>query len=123
MSPPEQTPFRPTMPKSPLREAMEARDLPAVADAFAPDAEFHSPLTDRLTFKGREQIGALLRVILEVFEDFHYTDELCDEHGGFLVARARIGGENIEIVDHMQFGPDGRIRDFTVFFRPRWRCA
>jgi hypothetical protein len=57
-------------------------------------------------------------VILEVFEDFHYTDELSDGDRGFLVARARVGGQAIEIVDHMQFGADGRIRDFTVFFRP-----
>lgn len=118
MSPLEQTPLKPRMPKSSLREAMEARDLPAIGNAFAADAVFHSPLTEKLTFKGREQIGGLLQVILEVFEDFHYTDELHDERGGFLVARARIGGQNIEIVDHMQFGPDGRIRDFTVFFRP-----
>lgn len=114
----QQTPFKPRMPKSLLRQAMEARDLQMIGDAFAADAVFHSPLTERFTFKSREQIGGLLRVILDVFEDFHYTDELCDERGGFLVARARIGGQNIEIVDHMQFGPDGRIRDFTVFFRP-----
>lgn len=114
----EQIPFTPRMAKSPLRTAMEARDLPAISNAFAPDAVFHSPLTERLNFNGREQIGALLRVILDAFEGFRYTDELHDERGGFLVARARIGGQDIEIVDHMQFGPDGRIRDFTVFFRP-----
>jgi ketosteroid isomerase-like protein len=36
-----------------MRAAMERRDIRAVADAFADDAEFHSPLTDKLTFKGR----------------------------------------------------------------------
>lgn len=107
-----------TQAKSPLRMAMEARDLPAIVDAFAPDAVFHSPLTGKLSFKGHEQIPALSRVILEVFEDFHYTAELLGENTGFLVSRAQIGGRDIEMVDHMRFGPDGKIQEFTVFFRP-----
>ena len=44
--------------------------------SFAPDAEFRSPLTDQLTFKGHTEITAITSVILGVFEDFHYTDEL-----------------------------------------------
>lgn len=104
--------------KSPLRLAMEARDLPAIVDAFAPDAEFRSPFTGKLSFRGREQIAALARVILEVFEDFHYTAELRGESAGFLVARARVDGQEIEMVDHMRLGPDGRIQQFTVFARP-----
>jgi hypothetical protein len=107
-----------TKPKSPLRVAMEARDIHAVAAAFAGDAVFHSPLTEQFVFRGRDQIGPLLQVIFDAFEDFRYTDELYDERAGFLVARARIGGRDIEIVDHMLFGPDGGIVDFTVFFRP-----
>lgn len=114
----DETAAKPELRRCPLRVAMEARDLQAIADAFAPDAAFHSPLTEKLTFRGRTQIAPLLQVILDVFDNFHYTDELRDEHGGFLVARARIGGQDIEVVDHMQFGADGRIRDFTVFFRP-----
>ena len=47
--------------KLPLRSAMEARDLGAAVDAFAPDAVVRSPLTDKLTFNGHEQIGALER--------------------------------------------------------------
>jgi hypothetical protein len=104
--------------KSPLRIAMEARNLPAIVDAFAPDAEFRSPFTGKLSFRGHEQIAALARVILEVFEDFHYTAELFGETTGFLVARARVDGQDIEMVDHMRFGPDGRIQQFTVFARP-----
>jgi ketosteroid isomerase-like protein len=64
-----------TSTKSALRVAMEARDLSAIVDAFAPDAEFRSPLTEKLTFKGHEEITAIISVIPGVFEDFHYTDE------------------------------------------------
>lgn len=40
------------------------------------------------------------------------------EDTGFLVSRPRIDGQDIEIADHMRFGPDGKIHEFTVFFRP-----
>ena len=104
--------------KSALRVAMEARNVEAIVDAFAPDAVFHSPLTEKLVFKGREQIAALTSVILDVFTDFRYTDELYDENTGLLISRARVDGIEIEMVDHMRFGPDGKIEDFTVFMRP-----
>ena len=107
-----------TVPKSALRTAMEARNLPAIVEAFAPDAEFHSPLTERLTFKGREQIAVVSRVVLDVFDDFHYTAELLTDETGFLAARARIDGQDIEMIDHIRFGPDGKIQELTVFFRP-----
>ncbi len=118
MSAPEANPAAPGPTKSRLRSAMEARDIDAIADAFAPDAALHSPLTGLVTFSGRAEIASLMEVILDVFEDFRYTDELGEADRGFLVAKARVGGQAIEIVDHMRFAPDGRITDFTVFFRP-----
>ncbi len=103
---------------SSMRAAMERRDIRAVADAFAADAEFHSPLTDKLTFRGREQIAALADIVLDVFENFRYTDEIMGDEGGFLVGRAKVDGLEIEFVDHLRFGDDGRIAEITVFFRP-----
>ena len=103
---------------SSMRAAMERRDIRAVADAFAADAEFHSPLTDKLTFRGREQIAALTGIVLDVFENFRYTDEIMGDESGFLVGRAKVDGLEIEFVDHLRFGGDGRIAEITVFFRP-----
>ena len=102
----------------PFRAAMEARDVAAIVDAFAPDAVLRSPLTARLTFTGHEQIGALAQVLVEVLDDLRYTDEACDGTTGFLAWSARIGGQEIEGVDLLHFGPDGKIREFTAFFRP-----
>ncbi len=104
--------------KLPFRAAMEARDLRAVVDSFAPDAVLHSPFTAKLTFTGRDQIGAVTKVILDVFDDLQYTEELRGENAAFLVSRAKVGGQDIEIVDDMRLGPDGKIRELTVFFRP-----
>ena len=102
----------------PLRAAMEARDPAAIVDAFAPDAVLRSPLTTGLTFTGYEQIGALAQVLVQVLEDLRYTDEAGDGTTGFLAWSARIGGQEIEGVDQLHLGPDGKIREFTAFFRP-----
>jgi hypothetical protein len=102
----------------PLRAAMEARDVAAIVDAFAADAVFRSPLTDRLAFTGHQQIGALARVLVEVLAGLRYTDEACIGNTGFLAWDARIGGQRIEGVDQVRLGPDGKIRELTVFFRP-----
>jgi hypothetical protein len=99
-------------------ERQEARDLPAIVNAFAPDAEFRSPITERLTFKGHDEIGAIAGVILDGFDDLHYTDELSGEGIGFLVSSAPVDRLDIEIVDHLLYNPDGKIEELTVFFRP-----
>jgi SnoaL-like domain len=97
---------------------MEARDLAAIVDTFAPDAVFRSPLTNKLAFHGREQIAALTEVVLDVFKDLRYTDELRTGDLGFLVGRATVGSQPIEWVDQLRLDPDGKISELTVFFRP-----
>jgi hypothetical protein len=97
---------------------MESRDLPAIVDSFAPDAVLHSPFTSKLTFTGHEEIGAVTKVILDVFEDLHYTDEVRSGDSAFLVSCARVGGLDIEMIDHILLNANDKIQDFTVFFRP-----
>ena len=79
---------------------------------------FHSPLTARLSFTGRDQITTLTRVLFDVFEDFHYTGELRGPDAAVLIARAKVGGQDLEIADHLRLRPDGKITEMTVFFRP-----
>lgn len=79
---------------------------------------FHSPFTDKLRFTGREQIRVLTAIVLDVFENLRYIDEARVGDAGFLVARAQVGGQDIEIVDHLRFNDAGQIQDFTVFLRP-----
>jgi hypothetical protein len=113
MSTPEHLPA-----KLPMRAAVEARDVAALAAAFAPGAVLRSPITSQLTFQGREQIAAVFDVILDVFDGLHYTTEVRQGDVAFLVARATIDGQEIEIVDHMRLDSEDRIVELTVFFRP-----
>jgi hypothetical protein len=104
--------------KLPLRTAMEARDLAAVMDTFAPDAVVRSPFTSSLAFEGHEQVYTIMQLILEVFEDLHYTDELQGSDSAVLVATALVGGSEVHMVDHIRLNASGKITEVTVFFRP-----
>lgn len=107
-------------PSSPqaFRAAAEAGDLDALAELLAPGVVLHSPVAFR-PYAGRETVVKLLRLIAGAFEDFHYTDEL-ESAGGVhaLVFRARVGDRQLEGVDLLRLGPDGRVADLTAIIRP-----
>ena len=102
-----------------FRKAVESRDREQMVAAFAEAAVLHSPVTFK-PFEGRAAIALLLGILLEVFEDFRYTDELEAADGTLaLVFRARVGDKDVEGLDLLRFDARGRIRDFTVMVRPR----
>jgi len=105
------------MSADPFRAAVEARDLDAMAAALAPDVVLHSPVTFK-PFEGRAAVAQLLAILLEIFEDFHYTDELAGEGAHALVFRARVGERTVEGLDLLRRDASGLIDDFTVMVRP-----
>jgi len=71
-------------------------------------------------FEGRPAIAALIGILLDVFEDFRYTDQLDAADGTRgLVFRARVGSRDVEGIDLLRFDDAGLIRDLTVMVRPR----
>jgi hypothetical protein len=102
-----------------FRKAVEARDLEGMMATFAEDAVLNSPVTFK-PFEGRAAIRQLLGILLEVFQDFRYTDELEAEDGtGALVFNARVGDRDLQGLDLIRFDDSGLIRDLTVMVRPR----
>jgi hypothetical protein len=103
-----------------FRKAVESKSLDEMMAPFAEDAVLHSPITFK-PFEGRAAIRVLLGILIEVFQDFRYTDELESPDGATkaLVFRARAGDRELEGIDLIRFDPQGRIVDFTVFIRPR----
>ena len=102
----------------PLRAAMQARDRRAVVETFAEEAVLRSPFTDKLVFEGREQIAALVAVVLDVLDDITYTDELHGDDAAVLVGHAHVDGLRLQFSDHLKLRGDGLIEEMTVFFRP-----
>lgn len=103
----------------PFRSAVESRDIEALAALFLPEATLHSPAVYE-PYVGREAIIFLLGVLLDVFEDFRYTDEF-DAHDGShaLLFRTRVGHRELQGLDVLRFDDEGRITDLTVMIRPR----
>lgn len=103
-----------------FRRAIERQDLDELIALFRDDAVLHSPITFQ-PFEGKPAIRRLLGIILEVFQDFRYTDE-CDAADGMtkiLVFRTRVKNRDVEGIDLVRFDDAGRIRDLTVMVRPR----
>ena len=100
-----------------FRAAVEARDLAAMTELLASDVVFNSPVAFK-PFEGRETVGKVLEAVLGTFEDFRYTDELASGDVHALVFRARVGDKDVEGIDLLRLGEDGKIADFTVMVRP-----
>ena len=91
------------MDRNAFRKAVEARSLDDMVAVFAEDAVLHSPVTFK-PFEGRAAIGQLLGILLEVFEDFRYTDQLEADDGTLgLVFRARVGDLDVQGLDLIRF--------------------
>jgi hypothetical protein len=99
------------------RAAVEAKDLESVAELLAEEIVFHSPVTFH-PFLGRETVTRLLAEVVQVFEDFRFTDELRMDGAHALIFRATVAAKEIEGIDLLRFDDDGLIADFTVMLRP-----
>jgi hypothetical protein len=102
---------------SDFRAAVEGRDHEAMIAALADDVVLHSPVSFK-PFEGKDAVARLLEIIMRTFDEFRYTDELPGDDVHALIFRARVGEREVEGLDLMRTGPDGRIVDFTVMVRP-----
>jgi hypothetical protein len=112
-----------------FRMAVESKDLSAITSTLDPAIEFHSPVMVR-PYQGRDAVAALIRVLLEVFEDFHYTDELvssahddlshqpCSPPTQALIFKARVMDKSVQGLDLIRFNDAGLVSGLTVMIRP-----
>jgi hypothetical protein len=102
-----------------FRSAAEAKDFAAAKEIFSEDVTFRSPVVFK-PYEGRETVGALLRAVSRVFEDFEYEREIGAEGASdhALVFKARIGDREIQGCDFLHTDENGLIDDFTVMVRP-----
>lgn len=100
-----------------FRQAAEAKDFSRGEELFAPEVVFRSPAVYE-PYEGREALGMLLRNVAEVFEDFRYVDQVETADTAVLIFEARVGDQELNGVDILRFGDDGRITEMTVMVRP-----
>jgi SnoaL-like domain len=100
-----------------FRAAAEAKDFSAIDDLFAEDVTFRSPVVFK-PYEGRDAVAMLLGAVSQVFEDFRYTDQVETEDAAALAFSARVGERELDGIDFLHFGDDGRINRMEVFVRP-----
>lgn len=101
-----------------LRAAAERGDADAVAELLAPDVVFHSPMTDRARFEGREEVAALHRDIFAVLEGLETTEPLALGDTRSFSFRARVRGVELEAHVLLHVNERGQIDELKIFIRP-----
>jgi SnoaL-like domain len=101
----------------PFRRAAEAKDLALLTETLREDVVLHSPILFR-GFEGREIAIMVLGQVIEVLEEFRYTDELVEGDTVALRFKAKVGDRELEGIDFLELDADGRVAELTVFMRP-----
>ena len=100
-----------------FREAIESKDMSAVDDLLAEDVVFRSPVA-HTPYPGKAMTSAILRAVVEVFEDFRYVRQFQDGREEAYVFEATVDGLEITGCDFLTVDEDGKISEFMVMTRP-----
>lgn len=100
-----------------FREAVEAHDMDAVDRLLADDVVFRSPVA-HTPYPGKPITSAILRAVVEVFEDFRYVRQLQDGHEHAYVFEATVDGLELTGCDFLTLDDEGRVTEFMVMVRP-----
>jgi len=99
-------------------EIMQERDPTRLDEVLAEDCVFLSPVV-HTPQQGRDITRFYLTAAFQVFNDsFQYVKELVDGQYAVLEFRCDIEGIEVNGVDIMTFGEDGKIVEFKVMIRP-----
>jgi SnoaL-like domain len=100
-----------------FRAAAEGKDFSAVEEIFTEDVTFRSPVVFK-PYEGREAVAMILGAVVQVFEDFRYTDQVETGDVATLAFSAMVGDRQLDGIDLLRFGDDGRVRELAVYVRP-----
>jgi hypothetical protein len=100
-----------------FRTAAESKDFSAIDDLFAEEVVFRSPVVYK-PYEGRDAVAMLLGAVVQVFEDFRYTDQVETDDAAALAFTARVGERDLDGIDFLHFDSDGRIDRMAVYVRP-----
>ena len=100
-----------------FRAAAESKDFTAIDELFTEDVVFRSPVVFK-PYEGRDAIAMLLGAVVQVFEDFRYTDQVETGNAAALAFSARIGDRELDGIDFLHFDSEGRVDRIAVYVRP-----
>jgi hypothetical protein len=100
-----------------MRKAMDARDHAAIVALLAPDVVLYSPILRTGRFEGRRAVSELFAVLLEHYEEWQCLHECEGDGVHALIARARVRGSEIDMVDVIRHDSNGRVCEVRVLAR------
>jgi hypothetical protein len=100
-----------------FRAAAESKDFSAIDELFAEEVRFKSPVVFK-PYEGRDAVAMILGAVVQVFEDFRYTDQVETGETATLAFSARVGDRELDGIDLLRFDSDGRVRELAVYVRP-----
>lgn len=103
----------------PFRHAVEASNFDAIPSLLADNVVFTSPIVHS-PYPGKGITVAILRHVLEVFDNFRYVREFgsADGRDHALVFETEVAGKKITGCDFLHYDEHGKIDDFMVMVRP-----
>lgn len=101
-----------------FRRAAATHDVELALSALADDVVLHSPLTDRFTFQGKEDVGRLFETAFEHFEGLNYHTEIGEGTHRVLVGGATANGQPFEETLLLTLDGHDKIAEITLFIRP-----
>jgi hypothetical protein len=105
-------------PLSRYKIATEAGDVEGIVATLADDVEVVSPISGRMVFRGREDVGFLLAAVYGSLRGLRWTRVVGEGEHRVVLGHARIGP--LRLTDAMVFdlAADGRIRRISPHLRP-----
>jgi hypothetical protein len=100
-----------------FRAAAESKDFSAIDQLFTEDVTFRSPVVFK-PYEGREAVAMILGAVVQVFEDFRYTDQVETGDAAALAFSARIGDRELDGIDFLHFNDEGSVDRLAVYVRP-----
>jgi SnoaL-like domain len=100
-----------------FRAAAESKDFSAIDELFSKDVTFRSPVVFK-PYEGREAVAMILGAVVQVFEDFRYTDQVETGDAAALAFSARVGDRELDGIDFLHFNDEGSVDRLAVYVRP-----
>jgi hypothetical protein len=98
--------------------ASEANDMDALAATFAADIELRSPLSGRLTFRGRDDVRFLLGRVYDTIGHVRWDEPIGQGSVRLAVTEATVAGLRIDDAMVFELDASGMIRRIRPHLRP-----
>jgi hypothetical protein len=98
-----------------FQKAARNKDIELAMSAVADDIVLRSPLTDRFTFDGKDDVRRLFETAYEKFDGLDYHTVIGDR---VLVGGATVNGQPFEETLLLTLNEDNKISEITLFIRP-----